>query len=669
MGSKAKRNPIPAVLIFMCLALFLLYACKSDSSTRKVPRVENGNLDLRGWNLKKDGPVALNGEWEFYWHAHLKPEEFSGNKHPAISGYIRVPGTWNDFKLNGEKLPGEGYATYRMHLHLAQTGRILAFKILDMAVAFKMYVNGELLLSNGIPAKTSQRTVPQFHPRVVEFDPDSERVEVIVLVSNFHHRKGGAWEPILLGTSADIWQIRQKELNINFFLIGGILMMGLYHIGLFMFRSKEKSNLFFGIFCVLIVLRALVTGERYLIEIFPDFNWEVHTKIAYLTYYAGVPVFGMYFRYIFPREFSRYVVYTVNIIGGIFSAVVVFTPARIYTQTLPLFQIFTVAAACYAFYILILALKHKLLGALICLAGFIVLFLTIVNDILYSNLAIQTGYMIQFGFFIFIFTQATLLSQRFSKAFAVVELQHRELEETNAAYMNEIDERRKLNDELSQYAYAVTHDLKAPLRAVNNYAGFIYEDLAGTLTGEQKDYLMGMKRAITQGDAMINDLLRFSRLNYVPPEKEAIDMPGLVREISAMIGLAPDVKIDIQPQWPEFSADRNLLKQILQNLIVNGIKFNVRSPKRIEIGWREARDNRIEIFVRDNGIGIDSHYHEKIFRIFQRLHTSREYEGTGIGLAIVQKAAQKLGGEVRLESAPETGSTFYVNFPRSSGNQ
>jgi light-regulated signal transduction histidine kinase (bacteriophytochrome) len=224
---------------------------------------------------------------------------------------------------------------------------------------------------------------------------------------------------------------------------------------------------------------------------------------------------------------------------------------------------------------------------------------------------------------------------------------------------------QRINEELSQFSYAVTHDLKAPLRAIANYADFLYEDLADTLTGDQKDYLKGLKSAAAQGDALINDLLNFLRLGQVAPVAEAVDVPDLVDEIRSLFKLSHDVKTDVQPQWPEILSDCTLLKQILQNLIDNGIKFNRRNPKHIEIGWQGAPNDRIEIFVRDNGIGIAPEHSEKIFHIFRRLHTNREYEGTGIGLAIVQKATQNIGGSVRVESTPGQGSTFFVNLPNS----
>ena len=439
-----------AALLFVCLTLSVLYACRSASLHETVPRVENGVLDLRTWNFDKDGPVALDGEWEFYWNTHLKPDDFSGESPPAMSGFIKVPGTWNGYEVNGVNIPGAGYATYRVRVLLGETGSKLSFKFLDMAVACSVYVNGKMIMSAGEPGKTPASTLPQFYPQVVELNPSFAQLEMIIQISNFHHRKGGAWESVLLGLKDDIWRIRQNALNFNLFLFGGILIMGIYHIGLFIFRTQEKSTLFFGIFCFLIAIRTLVTGERYLIELFPNFNWEVHTKLAYLTFYIAVPVFAAYARKIFPGEISKYVIYMITVVGALFSSIVIFTPAKIYSHTTPVFQIFTILALCYGFYILILALFRKRQGARLFTAGFIVLFLAGVNDILYANLLIETGYMIQIGLFVFIFSQALLLSLLSSNTFATVELQRVTLEDTNRAYKNEIVERRRTEDALRE---------------------------------------------------------------------------------------------------------------------------------------------------------------------------------------------------------------------------
>ncbi|MBW2109581.1 MAG: PAS domain S-box protein [Deltaproteobacteria bacterium] len=229
----------------------------------------------------------------------------------------------------------------------------------------------------------------------------------------------------------------------------------------------------------------------------------------------------------------------------------------------------------------------------------------------------------------------------------------------------EADELQSANEELSQYAYIVSHDLKAPLRAVRNYADFLYEDLQATLNGDQKTYLDGLKRAVRQGTELVEDLLEFSRVGRLSMPTQTVDVGIFLQELIASLALSPDVEVVIKGNWPTIDTDPTLLREIFQDLIRNAVKFNHASHKRVEIGWLPAGEERYELFVRDNGIGIDPRYHQQIFGVFQRLHTREEYEGTGVGLAIVKKAANKLQGSVRVESKIGEGSTFFVALPKT----
>lgn len=219
------------------------------------------------------------------------------------------------------------------------------------------------------------------------------------------------------------------------------------------------------------------------------------------------------------------------------------------------------------------------------------------------------------------------------------------------------------NQELSEFAYAVSHDLKAPFRAVRNYANFLEADLEDTLAEEAAGYLRGMKKAIAQGDQLIGDLLDFSRIRKNVDPREKIDLPALVAEIASLLDTGPDAKVLLPEKAPPVYAERSLLKRALMNLISNGLKFNESETKRVEIIAHNLPGERVRIRVRDNGIGIDPSYHGQVFRIFQRLHGPSAYEGTGIGLAIVKKAVLAMGGAVRLESAAGRGSTFIIDLP------
>ena len=220
------------------------------------------------------------------------------------------------------------------------------------------------------------------------------------------------------------------------------------------------------------------------------------------------------------------------------------------------------------------------------------------------------------------------------------------------------------NEELSQYAYVVSHDLKMPLRAIRNYTDFLREDLEATLDGDQKAYLDGLQRSVGEGEELVRDLLEFSRIGTTMAPSQRINIGAFLQELIASLHLSSDVEVVMGNDWPTIDVEPTLLRQVLQNLVSNAVKFNDATRKRIEIGWVPVGEDGFELFVADNGIGMDPSLHEQIFSVFQRLHTRDEYEGTGLGLAIVKKAVAKLHGSVRVESRFGEGSTFFVALPK-----
>ena len=221
------------------------------------------------------------------------------------------------------------------------------------------------------------------------------------------------------------------------------------------------------------------------------------------------------------------------------------------------------------------------------------------------------------------------------------------------------------NEELSQYNQVAAHLLKEPLRAIRNYADFLREDLATTIDGDQKDYLDSLNGAVSQGVKLVDDLLEFAEVGGRSVPIHKIEIGVFLQELLASLNLPPDVEVVMGNDWPTLDAEPILLRQIFENLISNAMKFNHSRHRRIEIGWLQGKEEKhCEFFVRDNGIGMLPCYHEQIFGVCKRLHTSEEYEGTGVGLAIVKKATNKLGGSIRVESRAGKGTTFFIALPK-----
>ena len=239
----------------------------------------------------------------------------------------------------------------------------------------------------------------------------------------------------------------------------------------------------------------------------------------------------------------------------------------------------------------------------------------------------------------------------------------RELLMANGALEDKAAELEEANADLAQYAYAVSHDLKTPLRGIHHYADFLCEDLEASLSDAHKAYLDGLRRAVWQAEALVDGLLELSRVGSRNLMYQTVDLNTLLQEIITALNMPEDVDIVWAGTWPTLEVEPVLLRQILQNLISNAAKFNCAPRKRVELGWRLVGEHDCELSVRDNGLGIDARYTEQIFQMFQRLHTRQEYEGTGIGLAIVKKAIDDHGGTISVASKQGSGTTFTITLP------
>ncbi|MDZ4278182.1 MAG: ATP-binding protein [Dehalococcoidia bacterium] len=222
------------------------------------------------------------------------------------------------------------------------------------------------------------------------------------------------------------------------------------------------------------------------------------------------------------------------------------------------------------------------------------------------------------------------------------------------------------NQELDAFARTVSHDLKEPLRAIQAFSQFLLEEYASRLDGQGRDYVEMVGKASARMKTLIDDLLTFSRIGCSTDPPERIDVAQVVRDIIEDNRLAigeRQADIDIEGKLPAVQGDRTRIEQIFTNLIGNGLKFNKDARPRVTVGMRGSDDAMATLYVRDNGIGIDPQYHERIFGVFQRLHRREDYEGTGAGLSIVKRAVESFGGKVWLESRPGAGSTFLFTLP------
>ena len=225
------------------------------------------------------------------------------------------------------------------------------------------------------------------------------------------------------------------------------------------------------------------------------------------------------------------------------------------------------------------------------------------------------------------------------------------------------------NKELEAFAYSVSHDLRAPLRHIDGFLGLLEEKMAPTLDEESRHYMATISDAARRMGTLIDDLLSFSRMGRNEMAKTQVDLGALVQEV--IRDFEPETQgrdIDWRiGELPVVTGDRAMLRAVLTNLISNALKFTrPRARAEIEIGCLPGGETEVTLFVRDNGVGFDMKYVDKLFGVFQRLHGVDEFEGTGIGLANVRRIIGRHGGRTWAEGKVDGGATFHFSLPRSS---
>jgi PAS domain S-box-containing protein len=251
----------------------------------------------------------------------------------------------------------------------------------------------------------------------------------------------------------------------------------------------------------------------------------------------------------------------------------------------------------------------------------------------------------------------------------ITERKHREIE---ISRLNQQLEQRAVelnasNEELEAFAYSISHDLRAPLRHMAGFAELLRKNAAASLNEKSQRYLTMILEAATRMGSLIDDLLAFSRISRAEAKTSLVDLSQIVREVVA------DIRQDTKERhiiWkmdslPACYGDRSMLRLALVNLISNAVKFTRTRPQaEIEIGCTDKDRGDAALFVRDNGVGFDMKYSNKLFGVFQRLHPQEAFEGTGIGLATVQRIVHRHGGRIWAESTVDGGATFYLSLPK-----
>jgi len=242
-----------------------------------------------------------------------------------------------------------------------------------------------------------------------------------------------------------------------------------------------------------------------------------------------------------------------------------------------------------------------------------------------------------------------------------------EIRQLNQELGKRTTELETINKELEAFAYSISHDLRAPLRHMVGYTELLQKNASSILDDKGRRYTLMILESAKRMGTLIDDLLAFSRIGRAETRETMVSLGQLVREVQSEVAQETGGR---NITWrigklPDLYGDRSMLKVALVNLVSNAVKFTRTRPQpEIEIGCTDKPDDGLVVFVKDNGVGFDMKYVHKLFGVFQRLHRAEEFEGTGIGLATVQRIIRRHGGQVWAEGLVGSGATFYLSLPK-----
>jgi len=402
------------------LFISLLLICLLFTSGVTVANVSNqtvvkGEINLVKYNFNENLGIHLSGEWRFYWQKFLNIDQINND---YDYDFLKVPKSWKNQNYKNEILPVKGYGTYYVKVIVDKKyiGKFFKLDCRYFPTASKVFVNGKFIGSGGVIGSNINDVEPSLDAKIDEFVLDNDTLDIVIQVSNFHIQKAGIAYNIELGLNQEISQESYFSIAKDFFVIGSIFLMMLYHFVLYFQRKKDKFTLFFALTCLAFVFYTFALSDIFL-DIIPKLSFEFLFKLKRLALYLSLPAMSLFLYHLYKKDVSKLIVTIIVIISFIFSIATIITGSEINAYFMTYFRYFGILTTLYLLFIIAKAIINKREGAVIFSIGLFIMFITIVNDFLHHTRVINTTDLMPIGMFIFLFSQAYLLSSKFNFAF------------------------------------------------------------------------------------------------------------------------------------------------------------------------------------------------------------------------------------------------------------
>lgn len=428
---------IRLLLLFFPL-LFILASCYTNIDTH--PSAKDGELVLSREDFTSPELIQLNGEWKFFWKELVTENEIKQRIQQKNQANIKIPSSWQD-KVG----TSFGYGTYYLKVIIPEekVGNTLAITMTNQNTSYTLSIDGVRVASNGYVGTSFNTTEPVYSNRLVYFTPRNKEINIVLHISNFSNPTGGATKPIYLGSSEQVTRAYDNTLAYTMFIIGSILVMGIYELFIFYFRRKEKVFAYFGLISIFISLYSILKAPYYFNYFFPVIPWIWANKLEIICIYALFILYLFLVRTMYPQEMKKppVVIGIIVSIGAIM--VTLFTKPIFYLPLLNYFFVIVALFMIYILYALILAYKRNRPTIFVNLLVNLIFFGSVINDVLLSLNWIHSIPFTTIGFFLYVLIQSINLSKEYARKFEETENLSIDLQQLNESLDEKIKERTK----------------------------------------------------------------------------------------------------------------------------------------------------------------------------------------------------------------------------------
>jgi len=675
-------------LIFVKLIriIFLSFALAAVVAFGRPAVAENTIADSSPAAPTQAAPLPLTGPWQIIRGKIARPGDFSRLYTGDVTA---LPDAWHrrDETDQSSSAPlGFGVASYRLKLKLPEHARSLAVNLQHPYSAHEFWINGELAGSNGRITETPEGFEAFYLQRIFAL-PETDEVELVLIVANFEHFAGGVLRPLLIGDEADM-QSRVRTFYFSYvFVFGALLALLVFQLAYFI-RSlggpPEWAHFWYCALSVVLLVRLFtVQAIPYFLD--PDLPQTSTKLIEYQTLYLAPLTYIAFMAAMFPREFPKLVRWPVYGLSLAMTALATVAPVHVYTSFQDFWIFVMLVVIVYAQGALILAWIRKQHGAAAVVICTVLFFFTLLND---SAAYLHTFDLkpwalpdltpfgiaiLSAGFAIALGSRTRAVYDQARKLSSELEALTGSLEQQVADRTSDLEHARaeaeKTAREKSNFLATASHDLRQPIHALSVFnQSLLYqvEHEAGL-----KDIADKQAQLVRSLSGMLETMLDISRLEAgtVEPSVAAVSLNDLFREVQYAVeaqALRRGVALKFVDPSLSVRADRRLLRRILVNLLVNAV--NAAPDGKIVVGARR-RGDQVRLCVVDNGRGIPENEQERIFEQFVQLRQegTASPSGLGLGLSIVADLCRLMEFQIDLESQPGRGTAFTVTAPAAVG--